>query len=495
MAPSHDRHRRAKTYHLEVDTKLASLDATGQAQLVRRGECTPLDLVEAAIDRIERINPRINAVITPLFEKARAEAVADGYPDGPFRGVPFLVKDAVCHTAGDPYHLGMRALRDRGFVAREDTYLATNFRRAGLVITGRTNLPELAMGPTTEPLAYGPTHNPWDLDRTPGGSSGGSAAAVAAGLVPAAHGNDMGGSIRIPASFCGLVTIKASRARASLGPGLGELWGPVTNEGVLTRTVRDAASLLDVASSPWPGDPYVAPPPERPYTEEVGIEPGRLRIGLCLGLPDTAFHPECVAAAEKAGRLLEEAGHHVEDSFPSALAEPVVAEVSGVVWGTGVRRDVERLGEVLGEPIGPEELEPLNRAMIDQAADVTATQYLAALERMYAWSRRVIAWWSAGFDILVTPTTTQPPPRLGLMAPDSDLDELSSLIGALTRFVAPFNATGQPAMSLPLYWTPGGLPVGVQLVAAYGREDLLLRLAGQLEAAQPWQHRRPGLHA
>jgi amidase len=477
-----------------MDTDLARLDATAQAQLVRGGSCSPLDLVDAAIERIEEINPQINAVISPTFDKARAEA-ADDHPDGPLLGVPFLVKDAVCHTAGDPYHIGMRALRDRGFVAREDTNLATNFRRAGLMIMGRTNAPELAMGPTTEPLAYGPTRNPWDLDRTPGGSSGGSAAAVAAGLVPAAHGNDMGGSIRIPASFCGLVTIKASRARASLGPDLGELWGPVTNEGALTRTVRDAAALLDVIASPWHGDPYVAPPPERPYTEEVGIEPGRLRIGLCLGVPDTAVHPECTMATEEAGRLLEGAGHQIELAFPEALAEPVVAEVSGVVWGTGVRRDVERLGEALGQPIDPDELEPFNRALIEQAATVTATQYLAALEKMYAWARRVVAWWTGGYDVLVTPTTTHPPPRLGVMAPDSDLDQLSSLMGALTRLVAPFNATGQPAMSLPLHWTPDGLPVGVQFVAAYGREDLLLRLAAQLEAAQPWQERLPGVHA
>jgi amidase len=478
-----------------MDTDLADLDATAQADLVRAGECTPLELVEAAIDRIERINPDINSVITARFDKVRAEARADQHPEGLLRGVPFLVKDAVCRTAGDPYHLGMRALRDRGYVARADTNLATNFRRAGLMILGRTNAPELAMGPTTEPLAYGPTRNPWDIARTPGGSSGGSAAAVAARLVPAAHGNDMGGSIRIPASFCGLVTVKASRARASLGPELGELWGPVTNEGALTRTVRDAAALLDVVAIPWPGDPYVAPPPQRPYTEEVAVQPGRLRIGLCPGVPDTPVHPECLAAIEKAGHLLEDLGHRVDPSYPPALVEPVVDEVSAVVWGTGVRRDVERLGEILGEPIDPKELEPFNRAMIEQAASVTATQYLAALEKMYAWARRVVSWWADGFDVLVTPTTTQPPPPLGVMAPDADLDQLSSQIGALTRLVAPFNATGQPAMSLPLHWSHDGLPIGVQLVAAYGREDLLLRLGAQLESAQPWQERLPEIHA
>jgi amidase len=480
---------------------LAGLDAVAQAELVRSGSCTPLELVDAAIGRIEGVNSIVNAVITTRFARAReeAEALAGGEGakrgDAPLLGVPFLVKDAVCQTAGDPYHVGMRALRDRGYVAPRDSYLATNFRDAGLVILGRTNLPELAMGPTTEPLAYGATHNPWQLEHTPGGSSGGSAAAVAAGLVPAAHGNDMGGSIRIPASFCGLVALKPTRARTSLGPQLGELWGPVTNESVLTRTVRDTAALLDAARRPWPGDPYVAPPPSRPYASEVGAEPGRLRIGVCATLPDAPVDPECRAATEIAARLLQEVGHSVEDAYPTALGEPVMAEVSSVVWGTGVRRDVERLGEALGQPIDPDELEPANQALIQAVAGVTATEYLAGLEKMYAWARRVCAWWADGFDLLLTPTTTQPPPHLGVMAPQADPDRLAAMIGALTRFVAPFNATGQPAVSLPLHWTPGGLPVGIQLVAAYGREDLLIRVASQIESARPWATRRPPVHA
>lgn len=474
--------------------ELAFADATAQAQLVRTGSCTALDLVDAAIDRVEQLNPRLNAVVTPLFEKARAraKALAQSKDDlWPFGGVPFLLKDAVCQTAGDPYHLGMRALRDRGFIARNDTYLARNFRGAGLVFLGKTNLPELAMGPTTEPLAYGATRNPWDLARTPGGSSGGSAAAVSAGMVPAAHGNDMGGSIRIPASFCGLVALKASRGRTSLGPALGELWGPVTNEGVLTHSVRDSAALLDVARQPWPGDPYVAPSPARPYTQEVGAAVDGLRVGLCPALPEVPVADDCMAAVVAVGRILEACDHHVEEAFPPALQEPVMAEISSMVWGTGVRRDVERLGEILGEPIELDELEPLNRAIVEEAASVTATQYLSALEKMFAWGRRLSSWWDDGFDLLVTPTTTRLPPALGLLAPSVELDQLTSLIGELTYFVAPFNASGQPAISLPLYWTADGLPVGVQLVAAYGREDLLLRVGAQLESAEPWTHRRP----
>src|SRR5881409_3063501 len=276
-----------------MSDELALLDATAQAELVRQRHVSPRELVDAAIARIERLNPKLNAVIIQRFEKARAEAAAPDLPAGPFRGVPFLLKDLVCHSAGDPYHAGMRLLRELEWVERYDTYLAARFRAAGFVFLGRTNVPELGPAPTTEPVAYGPTRNPWDTSRSPGGSSGGSAAAVAAGLVPVAHANDGGGSIRIPSSECGLVGLKPSRGRTSLGPDVGEGWGGLSVEHVVARSVRDTAAVLDAVAGYLPGDPYTAPPPARPFRDEVGAAPGKLRVGLLVKAPagQTEVHP------------------------------------------------------------------------------------------------------------------------------------------------------------------------------------------------------------
>src|SRR5213594_4421565 len=249
---------------------LALLDATAQADLVRQRKASPRELIDAAIARIERVNPQLNAVIIQRFEKAHAEAAAPDLPAGPFRGVPFLLKDLICHSAGDPYHAGMRLLRELEWVERYDTHLAARFRAGGFVFLGRTNVPELGPAPTTEPLAYGPTRNPWDTNRSPGGSSGGSAAAVASGMVPVAHANDGGGSIRIPASECGLVGLKPTRARVSQGPVVGESWAGGTIDGAVTRTVRDAAAVLDAISAPMPGEPYYPPTLPRPLRDEVG---------------------------------------------------------------------------------------------------------------------------------------------------------------------------------------------------------------------------------
>src|SRR5881296_2063993 len=272
-----------------MSDELAFLDATAQADLVQRRKVSPVELVDAAIARIERLDRELNAVIIPLFEKARAQAASPALPNGFFRGVPFLLKDIICHSAGDPYHAGMKLLRKLGWVEHEDTHLVAKFRAAGLVFLGRTNTPELGTLPTTEPDAYGPTRNPWDTGRSSGGSSGGSAAAVASGMVPAAHGNDGGGSIRIPASACGLVGLKPSRGRTSFGPDLGDALGGLVGEGVLTRSVRDTAAILDAIAGAMPGDPYTAPPPARPYREEVGRKPGKLRVGVLSRAPGEVF--------------------------------------------------------------------------------------------------------------------------------------------------------------------------------------------------------------
>ena len=464
----------------------AWLDATAQAELVRNGDVTPAELVEAAIGRIDELNPELNAVIHRFDEKAMR--VAGNAPDGPFRGVPFLVKDAVCHTAGDPYHQGMQLLKDEGWTEPEDTVLASRYRAAGFVFCGKTNLPEMATSVTTEPLAYGPTHNPWDTSRSPGGSSGGAGAAVASGMVAVAHGNDMGGSIRVPSSVCGLVGMKPSRARTTLAPDLGEYWGPLTHEHVLTRSVRDSAGVLDIAHGPAPGDPYTAPPPARSYAEEVGADPGRLRIGYDAG----DAHPDCLAAVEGTARLLESLGHEVEASSPAALGEPALGEAFPLVFGTIIARELDRWTRKLGRPVTRDDLDPLNAFSADMGQGTTAAQYLGAIEDLQVWTRAVAQWWSAGHDVLVTPVLPEPPIPLGEISPDAR-DPFAALmrLGELTRFTAAWNVTGQPAVSLPLHSNGDGLPIGVQLVAAYGREDVLFRLAAQLEQAQPWRDRRP----
>jgi amidase len=474
------------------------IDASEQARLVRDGEASAEELLEEAIARVEQLNPQLNAVIHPLFEQARA-AVSAGLPQGPFRGVPFLVKDLSCYMKDAPLHEGNRALRDAGNMADHDMWLAQRLRRAGFVILGRTNAPEFGILPTTEPLAYGPTHNPWDLERSPGGSSGGSAAAVAAGLVAAAHANDGGGSIRIPASHCGLVGLKPTRARVSQAPDFGDTIGGIVAELAVTRSVRDAAAILDAVHGPVPGDPYAAPPPARPFLEEVGADPGALRIGLMTAPPGGQFetHAECAAAAESAAALLEELGHHVERAHPAALEDPEQIANFLVRWTAGIDWNLKYWGAALGRELGQDDVEPSTWALAEQGRSNSAGDLLRAIEHAQASSRRIASWWADdGFDLLLTPTCAEPPPRLGEFAapPENPLAPIMRAI-PFAAFTSPFNTTGQPAISLPLHETADGLPVGVHLVAAYGREDLLLRVAAQLEQARPWADRSPPLQA
>ena len=474
------------------------MDATAQAALVRAHEVSPGELVDAAIARIEKVNPQLNAVIIPLFEQARAQAASAALPDGPFRGVPLLIKDLTCQTKGDPYHAGMRLLRERGWTADHDTYLAAKFRAAGFICLGRTNVPELGPIPTTEPLAYGPTHNPWDTTRSPGGSSGGSAAAVASGMVPVAHGNDGGGSIRIPASACGLVGLKPSHGRTSLGPDTGDAWNGAIVEHVLTRSVRDSAAILDAVAGPMPGDPCVAPPPARPFRDEVGATPGRLRIGLLTHAPGHVadVSPDCVAAAQDAARLLESLGHHVETAYPLALDDGEFSIHFGAVVTSWTARDLDFWSAQTEHTIGPTDVEPHTWELAQMGRAVAAKDYIAATVWLQAYTRRLAGWWADGFDLLLTPTMAEPPILLGEMTATPD-NPLRGFMRSLpfAAFTAAFNVTGQPALSLPLYWNTQGLPIGTQLVAAYGREDVLIRVGAQLEQARPWSHRRPPVHA
>jgi len=471
---------------------LSGLDATAQAELVRSGEASPKELVEAAIARIEALNPQLDAVIRPRFDAARQEAAGD-IPDGPFRGVPFLLKDLGAHVAGEPTAHGLRALHE---VKRPVTsYLAERFRAAGFITLGRTNVPELGTTVTTEPRGFPPARNPWNPEHSTGGSSGGSAAAVASGMVAAAHANDGGGSIRIPASECGLVGLKPTRARVSQGPETGEAWAGGTIDGAVTRTVRDAAAILDAISTPMTGEPYYAPPLPGPLRDEVGREPGALRIGFVEGpggVEGYLDHPECRAAVAGAVKLLESLGHKVDQAAPEAMYEEEFGRFFPVVIAADTEKELREFEQLLGRPLADDELEPRNLLYRQWGASITAVDYLNARAWLGAWVRRMAEWWTS-YDVLVTPTVGAPPPRLGWFTEDPAAE--GQRIVSFIPYTAQFNMTGQPAVSLPLHWSADGLPVGVQLVAAYGREDLLVRLASQLEQAAPWADRRPPLHA
>lgn len=473
-----------------MSEELARLDATGQAELVRNGEVTPAELVEAAIGRIEATNGDVNAVIHTLFEEG-LEAARGDLPDGPFKGVPFLLKDLGAAFAGQPLHLGMQYLKDRDFRAPVDTYLAQRFRAAGLITIGKTSCPELGILPTTEPRAYGPTCNPWDLGRTAGGSSGGSGAAVAAGMVPMAHANDGGGSIRIPASNCGLVGLKPSRQRTSEGPLAGDFMSGLTAELCVSRSVRDTAALLEAVHGPAPGDPYAAPPPARPYTEEVGSDPGKLRIALWTEtVIEQDADPEVVSAARAGAKALEGLGHTVEEPDLSMLRSIDMIEPFLVRWAAGQAQALDQLGMVAGRPIGEGDVEPLTWALAEIGRARSAGEYLTAVGQHQVLSRMLAGVHESGFDLLLTPTMGEPPPPLGSFD-DSGPDPMAAFERAFIAgcFTAAYNASGQPAISLPLHWSAEGLPVGVQLVAPLGREDLLLRVAAQLEQAVPWADR------
>ena len=475
-------------------TELSLLDATAQAELVRNGEASATELVDAAISRIEKVNGEVNAVIHPLYERAQA-MVQNALPSGPFTGVPIVVKDLDGTLAGAPYHAGNKALKAAKHVATTTSYLFEKLEQAGFVIVAKTNTPEFGLMPTTEPQAYGPTHNPWNLAHSPGGSSGGSAAAVASGMVPVGHAGDGGGSIRIPGSMCGLFGLKPTRGRISLGPAEHEAWAGLVNRHVVTRSVRDSAAVLDVLQGYMTGDWYTAPPPAGAYASEVGASPGKLRVGVRttapLGLAE--IDPACVAAVEETARLLESLGHTVEEAGPASLDDGALLETFTTVMFSSLRAELAEVAAIIGHAVTADDVEPSTWATYEAGAAIDAGGYVAALKKMQAWTRRTISWWlDDGFDLLLTPTCAEPPPLLGDMThPETGGGRL--LVFAL--LCAPFNVTGQPAMSVPLGTSPTGLPVGVQLVGAPYREDVLFRVAAQLEQAAPWADRRPAVHA
>ncbi|MFM7616882.1 MAG: amidase [Actinomycetes bacterium] len=470
---------------------ITDLDATAQAELVRTGAASPSELVEAALARLDEVNPALNAVIHDLRDRARVEAAAGG-ADGPFRGVPFVVKDLDGTLGGAPFHQGNRLLKAIGHTAERDSTLIARLRGAGLVAIGKTNTPEFGLQPTTEPEAYGPTHNPWDLARGPGGSSGGSGAAVAARVVPIGHAGDGGGSIRIPASANGLVGLKPCRGRISLGPDEGEPWNGFVARGVLTRSVRDTAAILDAVHGAVPGDPSAAPGRHGSYVDAAATDPAPLRIGLLTSAPAgmAATMPACVAAAEAAAHTLEGLGHHVEVAAPAALDEGLISNFITVL-ATNVAVDLEELAAIAGRPVTADDVEAITWTYNEMGRAMTGVRVQQALREVHAWTRRMLAWWE-DFDILLTPTLAEVPPMLGDLARP---DDPGTAVGRATPFVAycaPFNVTGQPAISVPTAMSPEGLPVGVQAVAGAWREDRCLAIAGQLERAMPWADRRPG---
>jgi amidase len=472
--------------------EVAFLDATAQAELVRRGEVQPVELVEAAIERAELLNPKVNAIITPLYERAR-DAATGRLPDGPFRGVPFLLKDLLAAYAGVRMTGGSRFLQN--FVPERDSELVIRLKRAGLVILGKTNTPEFGILPTTEPLFFGPTRNPWKLDRSPGGSSGGSAAAVAAGIVPIAHANDGGGSIRIPASCCGLFGLKPTRARNPLGPEVGDIMGGLVVEHAVTRSVRDSAALLDATAGPDVGDPYWAPPQARPYVEEVRTDPGRLRIAYSTKAPNGAkIHPDCINAVLGVAKLCAELGHEVAEAAPE-INGPMLVQAFTTVWVTGCASGIDGFAFLSGQAPKAEQFEPLTWGLYEMGRQVTGPAYLLAQTALQRIARDV-ARFMENYDAWLVPTLAEPPVPLGTFdaTPDNPLRGFYRAIDYVP-FTPIANATGQPGMSLPLYWNSDGLPVGTHFFGRFGDEGLLFRLAAQLERARPWAGRRPAVHA
>ncbi len=469
------------------------MDATDQAALVANGDVTPSELLEAAIERIERSNPALNAVVIEWFDHARSVAADPYLPKGPFHGVPFLLKDLYTSYAGQTLSNGNVALKEAAKVDTADTTLVARFKRAGLVIAGRTNSPEMGSLPTTQPLAWGATRNPGVLDRTPGGSSGGAAAAVAAGMVPFANASDGGGSIRIPASCCGLVGLKPSQGRITVGPARAE-----TGLGVelcVSRTVRDTARLLDAVRGPGVGDSVIAPAPHRPYADEVGADPGRLRIGLLDVHPRGDFlHEDCAAAVRAVGSMLQGLGHTVEPAWPACLADTTLVEKFMALWATQLAMAARGFGQTLGRQVTAEDIEPVNWVLIERAQGVTAVDYAAALDAAHAFRRALQQWWADGWDLLLTPTVAEPPPPLTEFENNPDRPTAPMRRGGqFAAFTPPFNMSGQPAISLPLHRNAEGLPIGVQLAAAYGCEDVLIRVATQLESAHPWSSVYPAI--
>jgi amidase len=490
-----------------------SHDATGLAALVREGHVTAAELLEIALARVRALNPALNAVIRLMDADARRDvARAPAKELRPFAGVPYVAKDMIGSWTGHPTSIGSRLMADH--LWDHDSELVSRVRATGVTVVGKTNLPEWGLLPFTESEQWGPCRNPWDTERTPGGSSGGSAAAVAAGMVPMAGGGDGGGSIRIPASCCGLFGLKPTRARTPTGPDFGLLWRGAVVEHVLTRSVRDSAAMLDLTQGADAGAPIEIPPPARPFLSEVGADPGTLRIAWTVHPTlGTRVHADCVAAVADAVDLLEGLGHEVVEARPEVNG-PEFARSFVLMIAAELGADLDDASRLLGRRPRRSELEPTTWALALLGRSLSGSGYAGALRRMEEAGRSLGAFFER-HDVLLTPTLAAPPPRIGELAPTATEMRLLRLLGLFgsghlvegaglldrmaaeafewTPWTPVSNATGQPAMSVPLYWNADGLPIGVHFVGRFGDEATLFRLASQLETSRPWLDRLPEL--
>lgn len=474
-------------------SEFADYDGLGLAELVKTGKVTPKELKDASLEAIEKLNPKINSVVTVLADEAERE-IAAGLPEGPFKGVPFVVKELVLHAAGVPMNMGSRLAA--GLTLPHDTELMARFRKAGLVTVATTATPEFGYNANTEPVVHGSTRNPWNTERSPGGSSGGSAASVSAGIVPLGHANDGGGSIRIPAACCGLVGLKPTRGRTPTGPDYGELLNGIAIEFALTRSVRDAAALLDAVAGPDPGCYAWAEPPGTPFLSQASVPPGRLRIAwMEKPLTGVPVDPECVEALRATVRLCEELGHEMVEAAPR-----IDVEAHGLatlrVWAANLANMMDTVSEFTGRTPSEQNLETASWACYRFGRSVSAPELLKALD-IYAGVSRAVGAFFEQYDALLSPTAAHPPWPLGELnqnAPGITAEAWTNQVFTLCPFTNLFNTTGLPAISLPLAWSKDGLPIGIQFAGRFADEGTLLKLAAQLEEARPWRAKRPPVH-
>lgn len=466
-----------------------SYDALGLADLVRRREASPLELLDCALSLAEQRNGSLNAVVWADPERARG-AIADGLPQGPFHGVPFLVKDVSTPVQGFRSTAGSRLFAET--VAEADSELVRRHKAAGLVVFAMTTTPELGMNPTSEAAVYGPpTRNPWNLSRSAGGSSGGAAAAVAGGIVPLAHASDGAGSIRTPASSCGLFGLKPTRGRNPMGPKIGESWGGLVASHAVSRTVRDSAALLDATHGGDPGAPYAAPDPGGSFLEAAMRPPRSLSIGLVEAMPEgSPVHADCLTALHEAGRLCAELGHEVEPARYPDVDYEALFQAHCLVIAAGSAATIDAETARRGRPLGEGEVESSTYDAAEFARQRSAVDYGKAVAAFHAIGRRMAVLLQR-FDVLLTPTLAEPPAELGRFSTSLPFMELRRKVSAYAGFLPTANYTGQPAMTLPLHWNGDGLPIGIHVLGPFGGERLLFALAGQLEMARPWIHRRP----